>query len=178
MSQICEQLTIVSPYLVPTRALYQAFHRVRRRRARVRLLTNSLAATDMPLAYAGFRSCRSRLLKAGAEVHELKPCARQRYCLHAKLALFDHQRLLIGSLNLDPRSFNLNTEIALLLQCPELVAELETWLSHLLQPARSWDLRWQKQALHWPEGRVEPDTGYWQRLCSRILGWFPLHSLL
>ena len=66
-------LTVVSPYLVLTRSLYRALRRLSRHRRRLIILTNSLASTDVPVTYAGYRRRRRRLLRLKAALHELQP---------------------------------------------------------------------------------------------------------
>ena len=56
------------------------------------------------------------------------------------LAIFDEQTVLVGSLNLDARSFYLNTEIALLLQGESLAHAMTDWLAGLLAEPQSWPL--------------------------------------
>ena len=160
-------LTVVSPYLVLTRSLYRALRRLSRHRRRLIILTNSLASTDVPVTYAGYRRRRRRLLRLKVSLHELQP--RGGRSLHAKLALLDERRLLIGSLNLDPRSFYLNTEMALLLESPALVAAVQSWLTQQLGPEASWQLALDGFGVCWPTGRVEPQTSWWQRLWIRLL---------
>lgn len=82
-------LQVVTPYLVPTRPLYRTLRRLTRKGIAVTLLTNSLASTDMPLAYAGYWQRQKRLLRSGLGLHELKPDAQR--TLYAKVAIFDEQ---------------------------------------------------------------------------------------
>jgi putative cardiolipin synthase len=171
-----QSLDIVTPYLVPTRHFYRTLRRMIRRGCSARVLTNSLAATDMPLAYAGFRSRCARLLKTGLSLFELRPDAGR--CLHAKLALFDRRSLLVGSLNLDPRSFYLNTEIALLLEGASLVAEVEAWLEQQLIAQQAWAVTLGEEGISWAGSAIEPETSAWRRALIRLAGWLPVHHLL
>ncbi len=175
-AQLQQSLRVVSPYLVPTRPLYRALRRLARRGVAVQLLTNSLASTDMPLAYAGYLNSRRRLLQAGLALYELRPGGSR--ALHAKLALFDDSHVLVGSLNLDPRSSYLNTEIAVLLHGSELAQALADWLTQQLDADSSWRLHLQQGAVHWPEGAQEPETSLWQRVWVRLASWLPLRGLL
>lgn len=174
--QTRQELMVVSPYLVPTRPLYRALHRLWRGGRQVTMLTNSLASTDMPLAHAGYRHRRQRLLARGARLFELRPIGQR--CLHAKLALFDETRLLVGSMNLDPRSCYLNTEIGVLLDSKGLVAEVRSWLTTLLAEDSSWRLSLQAQRVHWPQSRTEPATGWWRRQWISWVARMPVHGLL
>jgi putative cardiolipin synthase len=90
---------------------------------RVRVLTNSLASTDVPAAYAGYERYRGRLLASGVELYEQKPdiVAREAgakrpslsgSALHAKAIIVDRAAVIVGSMNLDPLSRLHNTEAA------------------------------------------------------------------
>jgi putative cardiolipin synthase len=176
LGEVTASLRIVSPYLVPTRPLYQGVRRLLRRGVGVLMLSNSLAGTDMPLAYSGYRTRRKRLLNAGVRLFELRP-GNQR-CLHAKLALFDDSHLLVGSLNLDPRSSYLNTEIALLLHGQSLAAEVQSWLDLILTDDSAWPLCLSQGQVRWPQSNVEPQTSRWQRFWVTLVSYLPLRGLL
>lgn len=48
--------------------------------------------------------------------------------LHTKAIVFDHKDVFIGSLNLDPRSTDINTETGLYVESPELAAQVIAWM--------------------------------------------------
>ena len=116
------------------------------RGVKVRVLTNSLASTDVPAVYAGYKRYRRALLEAGVELHELKPTAdhtarhdhppgsrddedkpsltgSSHASLHANTMAFDRRALFVGSMNLDPRSVFTNTEIGVVVEHPGLAAQ-------------------------------------------------------
>ena len=108
-----------------------------KRGVRVTVLTNSLAATDVGAVHAGYQRYRKALLEAGVRLYELKPEAIEherekrgggitgsRASLHAKTFIFDRRAVFIGSLNLDPRSIQLNTEIGLVCESAPLAEDL------------------------------------------------------
>ncbi|GHC89511.1 phospholipase D family protein [Pseudorhodoferax aquiterrae] len=72
MATTREDLFIVSPYFVPGEAMMEVFAQLRRAGVRVRVLTNSLAATDAPLAHVGYARYRKRLLDMGVELYEMR----------------------------------------------------------------------------------------------------------
>ena len=102
------------------------------------MLSNSLAANDVPSVHSGYRRYRKPLLRAGVEMWELKPNVEIRGAagqnvaaphpksrepkstLHAKSFILDRQTLFVGSFNFDPRSASLNTELGLIIRIPEL----------------------------------------------------------
>ena len=67
-----KSLDLVSPYFVPTQAGVDAFAHMRKQGVRVRILTNSLEATDVAAVHAGYESYRKPLLELGVELYEMR----------------------------------------------------------------------------------------------------------
>ncbi len=92
------------------------------------------------------------LLKEGVELYEVRSllgttrgsgqtAAVSRYgnySLHAKLFVFDRQKLFIGSMNFDQRSRHLNTEIGLIIDSPELAQQTATRFEAMARPENSY----------------------------------------
>jgi putative cardiolipin synthase len=88
------------------------------------------------------------LLRQGVELYEFKPRqetpragiagSRSRASLHAKTYVIDRKILVIGSMNLDPRSANLNTELALVIHSPQLAAQVAQIFEHATSPEQSY----------------------------------------
>lgn len=72
MGQARRDLLIVSPYFVPGPDMKKAFADARARGVRVRVLTNSLASNDAPIAHAGYARHRPDLLAMGVELFEMR----------------------------------------------------------------------------------------------------------
>ncbi len=125
------EAVLISPYFIPGEHGVAGLCSLAKKGVRVRILTNSLASTDIPLVHAGYARYRPRLLACGVELHELRPgvkLARKRLSLgttlHAKVVIVDRSTLIVGSMNLDPRSRMLNTEVAVRIESPVLAEEL------------------------------------------------------
>ncbi|SMG15549.1 phospholipase D family protein [Paraburkholderia susongensis] len=139
---------IVSPYFVPHEAGVEAAGELTRRGVRIAVLTNSLAATDAVAVQAGYSPFRVPLLQQGVELYEFKPHqemrrvslvgSSSRASLHAKTYVIDHEILVIGSMNLDPRSANLNTELALVIHSPELANQVAKIFDFATEPEQSY----------------------------------------
>jgi putative cardiolipin synthase len=132
------EVLIVSPYFVPGKTGLAFFQALRKRGVRVVVVTNSLGATDVTAVHSGYRRYRKALLRAGVELYEFKATASLKEVsptgksaggsgpgssgasLHAKIFVFDQRIIFVGSLNLDPRSAALNTEIGAVLEVPDL----------------------------------------------------------
>ncbi|POS05797.1 phospholipase [Burkholderia gladioli] len=143
------EFLVFSPYFVPHDAGVEALGALSARGVRVAILTNSLAATDAVAVQAGYAPYRVPLLRRGVELYEFRaeqpPTAslrlfgsRSRASLHAKAYVIDRSTLVIGSLNLDPRSAYLNTELALVIRSPQLAGEVAGLFDHVTQPTESY----------------------------------------
>ena len=134
--QTQREIIIFSPYFIPKHWGLPGFQQLRDRKVDVKVLTNSLAALDVSIVHAGYRHFRKPLLRMGVKLHEFRPDQKLEphsrktsvSSLHAKSFIFDRRRLFVGSLNLDPRSTQLNTEMGILVNSPELAQQLAEWL--------------------------------------------------
>jgi putative cardiolipin synthase len=138
-----QEFLVVSPYFVPHDTGVKALSELTQRGVRVAVLTNSLAATDAVAVQAGYSPYRVPLLQHGVELYEFKPDqrtpptaigSRSRASLHAKTYVIDRQILVIGSMNLDPRSANLNTELALIIHSPVLAGQVAGMFDKAVSP--------------------------------------------
>jgi len=193
------RLDLVSPYFVPGRDGVQVLAALVARGVRVRVLTNSLAATDVPAVHAGYARWRTQLLRAGVELYELRPDARRRRrrsrrvrlldrkappaSLHAKTFAVDGQRIFVGSFNLDPRSAALNTEMGLVVDSAVLAGRLGSALD-VIHPHVAWKVmldpdgrpRWHGEG-QWSSLR-EPGAGFSRRLIVGLMAWLRIDWLL
>ena len=134
MANAQQELIILSPYFVPGKSGVAFLKQLRERGVRVRILTNSLASTDVGIVHAGYSRYRKALLRAGVELYELNEVTskeerrawskgeigRGKSSLHAKSFVIDREIVFIGSLNLDARSVVQNTEIGVVLESAEI----------------------------------------------------------
>ncbi len=150
-------------YFLPGAEGIAAFRKLRERGVAVTVVTSGLEATDVPLVYAAYRQFRPPLLDAGVGLYEFKlhppkikaPGKWYRQgssysAMHSKVIEFDHQRVWVGSFNLDPRSIKLNTEVAIIAECPALARQLANAINSDLAPTRSWKVEFDPRA---PAGR-------------------------
>ena len=73
LGQPTRELLLVSPYFVPTDSGTRALTDLSGQGIQVSVLTNSLAATDVPAVHAGYAKRRAALLRGGVKLFELKP---------------------------------------------------------------------------------------------------------
>jgi putative cardiolipin synthase len=147
-------LIIVSPYLVPGAPEMELLRQLRERGVRVRILTNSLASTDMPIVHAGYQHYRVPLLQMGVELFEvrrhpgepdtnggsIKSGSSGAFALHAKVFVIDRERAFVGSMNFDQRSLRINTEMGLIIDSPQIAREIAGRFDAITQPANSYQV--------------------------------------
>ncbi len=190
-------LDLVSSYFVPAAAGTQTLAGIARSGVRIRILTNSLEATDVAVVHAGYARRRKALLKAGITLYELRRLSPARHkrsrgvgssasSLHAKTFSVDGTRVFIGSFNFDPRSAELNTEMGFVIESAALAQAIARTLERRV-PAEAYEVRLSGTgALHWIERRgadevrhdIEPGTGFWQRAAIGLLSLLPVEWLL
>jgi putative cardiolipin synthase len=190
---------LITPYFVPGEEGTDALVALAGRGVAVRILTNSLAASDVGAVHAGYAKRREALLKAGIRLYELKPTAgldsaddRRRLGssssagLHAKTFAVDQARVFVGSFNFDPRSARLNTEMGLVVDSPVLGQRLAAAfdrdvprLSYEVQMTPDGRLQWIERT---PAGERrlddEPGAGWWKRFQVQLFSLLPIEWLL
>jgi cardiolipin synthase len=111
------RVVITTPYFVPDSALLQALQTAVLRGVEVHLVVSK--QKDQLLVCLAQRSYYAQLLEAGVRIH-----LYYKAFLHAKHVSIDDEIAMIGSSNMDIRSFLLNAEIALLFYSKEVTARL------------------------------------------------------
>ncbi|MGM0558593.1 MAG: cardiolipin synthase [Myxococcota bacterium] len=133
MTSARERIWLTTPYFVPDQAVLTAIRTAAQRGVDVRILVPGVS--DVPIAQAAGRSYFDELLEVGASIYEY-----QGEVLHAKTLLFDTDWVLVGSANLDIRSFLLNFEANCVLHSADLNARLaslfEKWQDESRQITR------------------------------------------
>ena len=191
-----EEIIIVSPYFIPGQPGTEFLEKIVAKGVRVIIVTNSLASTNHLPVHSGYSRYRKALLRAGAELYETRPDNggqisewghRPEFStLHSKLAVIDREIVFIGSLNFDPRSFELNSEMGLFIDSGKLgsdtaqsvLGELPT-RTYTLELGERGKLRWvYEQDGHRKAFDKEPLTSWSQRALVRIYRVLPIESQL
>ncbi|MCW3158299.1 cardiolipin synthase [Micropruina sonneratiae] len=113
-----QRIIIVSPYFVPDEGLMLAITTACQRGVRVELFVSEEG--DQAIVYHAQRSYYEALLRAGVVIWMY----RRPFILHSKSMTIDDEVAIIGSSNMDMRSFGLNLEISLLVRGSEFVDQL------------------------------------------------------
>ena len=196
------ELLIVSPYFVPGNDGVERLRALTAHGVRVTVLTNSLASTDVAAVHAGYRRYRRDLVEAGVRLYERRPSGDRsiskqvvfgssRASLHAKTYEFDRKSIFIGSMNLDPRSLKLNTEIGVYCESEAIASDVATDLESKIDriawrvEIRTGDtgrgqLVWIQTAADGTKTELdaEPDVSAARRIEVWFLGLLPIESQL
>ena len=163
----------------------------------MRVLTNSMASNDVAAVVSGYKKYRKELLEVGAEIYELRPdstmrrqwsllSTKSRSGLHTKAMVVDRRHVLIGSCNLDPRSADINSELALVADSPAFGERVGAFFDEGVSPGESFRVTLVDGRLRWTtevDGKPvvytkDPETTWWQRLVVGLIGLLPIHSQL
>ena len=191
------ELTMESAYFVIRDRGVENARLLQEKGVKMRVLTNSLASNDVVAAHAGYSITRDDLIKNGVEIYEMRPDAGSikqslvagdsKAALHTKAMVFDRESVFIGSFNLDPRSFSINTEAGLYVESPELAAQVLDYMEEGVRPENSYrvlldeagDLVWVTE-IDGEEVRYddEPETTFGQRFMSDFISILPIEHQL
>jgi cardiolipin synthase len=137
-----ERIIITSPYFVPDEAMLRAISGATQRGVHVELFVSELG--DQALVYHAQRSYYEALLRAGVRIHMY----RAPFILHAKHFTIDDDVAVIGSSNMDIRSFELNMEVSLLVRGESFVREMRAVEDGYRRDSRELTLEeWMRQPL-------------------------------
>ncbi len=138
-----DRVVLTTPYFIPDSPLVQALQMAVQRGAHVHLVVSE--KEDQLLVGQAQKSYYEQLLEAGVFVHLF-----QDEFLHAKHLTIDDQVSLIGSSNMDIRSFVLNAEISLLVYDQNVTRKLQEEQTRYFARSRTLDLEeWRKRGF-WP----------------------------
>jgi cardiolipin synthase len=107
LNAACERIWLTSPYFVPDEALFAALRLAVLRGVDVRILLPS--RPDHRIVYAASSLFAFEAMRLGVRIFRYLPGF-----MHQKVALIDQEIGVVGSANLDNRSFRLNFEISLI----------------------------------------------------------------
>lgn len=181
-----EELIFITPYYIPGKGGVQRSRNWVEKGLRVVVVTNSLASTNHVPVHSAYARYRRDVIQAGVELYEMRADAARELSgdknapdlltLHTKGIIIDGRYLFIGSLNLDPRSIEINAEMGLLIDCAPMAdlyvrnsdARLSALTYRVVENDRG-KLEWQG---HIGGRKVietrEPLTGWWRRFKA----WF------
>ena len=156
------ELLVISPYYVPLESGIQFVQEAQSKDIEMIMVTNSLASTNHIAVHSGYSRYRREVIRNGVELYESRANAGQsiadetsgqeQLTLHTKLIIVDRRYLVVGSPNMDPRSFEINAEKGLIIDSEELAGVMVEGILELLPETtyrvienESGDLEWHGQ---------------------------------
>lgn len=130
------EIVIDSPYLIPGKLGIEGMRMASEHGVRIQVVTNSLGSNDEPFASVAYGRYRVEMLKMGIDIFEIDSSQLHQDSLiggalqksmgrsHSKLLVLDRETTFVGSMNMDLRSSQLNTEVGLLVESRELAADV------------------------------------------------------
>ena len=176
------KILIINAYIIPAGQGISILRELKDRDAQVKILTNSLASHDVPAVNSHYKKWRKPILEAGAELYEIRhdaaiqslvsdtpPTQAKFMGLHSKAMVADGERVYIGSMNFDPRSAQLNTEMGVFINSPGLAEALTKLIERDMQPENSWQVELDDEGeLRWTNDKEtvtrQPARSWWQRV--------------
>lgn len=113
------RISITSPYFVPDGSIMNALRAATARGVEVELFVSEIG--DQPMVYHAQRSYYEEILRAGVRIYMYRPP----FILHAKHFTIDDEVAVVGSSNMDQRSFGLNMEVSMVVHGREFVQDLD-----------------------------------------------------
>jgi cardiolipin synthase C len=185
------ELLVENAYIIPAQPHIDWLRTLTQRGVRVSIVTNSLASHDVPAVNSHYKKWRKPLIEAGVSLYEIRhdaavqreladtaPVRSEFMGLHVKAIAVDGDRVLIGSMNLDPRSAAINSEMAVIVDSKGLAADVAALIRRDMQPVNSWRVELDTQgALRWVNSdktvTQQPARNVWQRVEDIIFMAFP-----
>ncbi|MBL8659443.1 MAG: phospholipase D family protein [Rhodospirillales bacterium] len=184
------EVLITNAYIIPGEPGIDLVRRLTGRGVKVRILTNSLASHDVPAVNSHYEDWRDDLVKAGAELYELRADAAIRSIvevppvegefvgLHTKSVVVDGRYVFIGSMNFDPRSSNINTEAGAFIDSPTLAADVQALMERDMAPDNAWQVFLDESGEpYWVNSRetvtTQPARDTFQRVLNVFFKAFP-----
>ncbi len=190
-----DELLISTPYFIPHEDFYEAVPNLISNGVRIIILTNSLGSTNHPIVHSGYKKHRKNVIEMGVELFEMRhdasdrgkfdtpPVQSKAFGLHAKYIVIDRRFTFVGSLNLDPRSIYINTEMGLIIDGARLAKAVAQEFEEELKPENSWRVLIDDNGrLYWKSGDTiiyrEPARSFWHRFQAWFFGLFDLDDQL
>jgi putative cardiolipin synthase len=201
------EFLVESAYFIPPEPLLNFFKELNKKGVTIKVLTNSLQSNDVMLAHAGYMGKRDEIMNSGAEMYEwrmkkvrVKTADKggmyaSRAGLHSKTFVIDRQYVFIGSMNLDGRSIDLNTESGMMIHSRELAKRISAFILEGMSPELSWKLSLDCKKkpctkangkLQWSgikDGKqmtydAEPEAPLWKRSMANFMSHLPIEDKL
>jgi len=180
-----KELLITNAYIIPGEPGIEFLRSLTERGVDVRILTNSLASHDVPAVNSHYEKWRKPIIDAGVSLYEFRadpeikaaidvpPVEGKFTGLHTKAAVVDHNVVFIGSMNLDPRSASINTEMGAIIESTGLASQLRELMLRDMRGENAWQVTLSETGqLEWVNSdetlSTQPTRGFLQNVMNVI----------
>ena len=192
-----KEIRIITPYMIPSIGMLASLASANKNNQTVSILVPAMDSNNHTMAHSSYKKYRKRLLERGVELFEFSgypsdevrknsttaPLESKFISLHTKAFIFDRDTVLLGSLNLDPRSININTEHMIVIDSPELAEEMIADFETMTNDKNAWkvyldedsNIRWKKDHKIL---KLQPAQGVMQRTRASFYRFLPIESQL
>ena len=189
-----KRIDIVNAYIIPGQNFIDGAASLSNRGVDITILTNSLESHDVPAVNSHYKKWRKPLLDAGVRLFEFRadpeikkqvdtpPVVSGFSGLHSKAFVVDGRTVFIGSMNFDPRSADINSEMGVLIDSPGLGQDAQELISRYTAPQNAWQVTQSPDGvLTWisDEASVtrQPARSSWQRVLDALFRLLPTSQL-
>ena len=192
-----EELLIFTPYLIPVGSFLDDLAQLSAEGVKVSILTGSMGANNHTVVHSHYKKYRRRILATGSRLYEFRhdpsneirdacdtpPVKAAFISLHTKVLVGDRKRCFIGSLNLDPRAIEINTENGLYIESADLANELAKHFNTMISPENAWQVTLNEDnQLRWESGTetvsLQPARSFGQRIADFFYRLIPIERQL
>ena len=186
-------LVLISPYFVPTESGTKELIQAVKDGLEVIIITNSLASNDVFAVHGWYAKYRKQLVEGGVQLWEVKSNAEikknwsltgsSRSSLHTKAVVIDKKKLFVGSMNWDPRSAHLNTEMGVVIEQHEYAQKVYREILKEI-PSTAYEIQIIDGDVVWFDHTTgdtltsEPDASIWRRMGAWFSGVLPIEEQL
>ena len=183
-------IQLVNAYIIPDQGFIDSMKKMTDKGVQIRILTNSLSSHDVPAVNSHYKKWRKPIIEAGAELYEFRsdpaiktlvdtePVVSEFSGLHTKSFIVDGHKVFIGSMNFDPRSAEINTEMGIIIDSPGLGKQMIHLFERDMAPENAWQVKLNKEGkLVWTNSdktvTKQPARSSWQRFMDSMFGVLP-----
>ena len=183
-------IQVVNAYIIPDQDFIDGMAQITEKGIEVRILTNSLASHDVPAVNSHYKQWRKAIIETGAELYEFRadpaikslidtaPVVSKFSGLHTKAMVIDGHKVFIGSMNFDPRSVDINTEMGIIIDSPGLGKEMLRLVERDMAPENAWQVKLDDEGkLIWVNSDEtvtrQPARNTWQRFLDGFFRILP-----
>jgi cardiolipin synthase C len=184
-----QEILIINAYIIPNNV--DMLKRIMNKGIKVRILTNSLESNDVAAVNSHYEEWRKPLIEAGADLYEMRadgaiknivvdtfPVDAEFMGLHSKAMVVDRKLVFIGSMNFDPRSVDINSEMGVVIYSPQLGEQLAQLIERDMLPENSWYVQLDEDGdVYWESGKgietSQPARNFGQRMENVFFKMFP-----